>query len=113
MIDEKFKALSQLVRVRTAVMLIDRELCVCDLMEVLSLPQSTVSRHMSRLKAAGLVSDRRDGKWVYYRLAELSDECQKGLIGFLRCLREQEPFSRDLGRLSEYLKQKETSRCER
>lgn len=42
------------------------ELCVCDLMAVLALPQSTVSRHLAYLRDSGLVNDRRKGVWMYY-----------------------------------------------
>ena len=44
------------------------ELCVCDLVEALQLPQPTVSRHLAQLRSAGLVADRRAGQWVHYRL---------------------------------------------
>jgi ArsR family transcriptional regulator len=44
-----------------------RELCVCELMSILDVTQSRMSRHMSVLKAAGLVLDRRDAQWVRYR----------------------------------------------
>ena len=46
-----------------------REHCVCELMKLLGATQSRMSRHMSVLKAAGLVSDRRDAQWVRYRRA--------------------------------------------
>jgi DNA-binding transcriptional ArsR family regulator len=46
------------------------ELCVCQIIELLSLAPSTVSKHMAILKAAGLVESRKDSRWVYYRLAE-------------------------------------------
>jgi len=65
---EIFKGLADPIRLRIVALLLERELCVCDLMAVLQLPQSTVSRHMNRLKSAGLVLDRREGKWVHYRL---------------------------------------------
>ena len=45
------------------------ELCVCDLVDALKLPQPTVSRHLSQLRTLGLVADRRDGQWVHYQLA--------------------------------------------
>lgn len=44
------------------------ELCVCELMAALDVSQSRMSRHMAALKAAGLVSDRRDAQWVRYRI---------------------------------------------
>lgn len=65
-----FKGLADPTRLRVTMLLLDVELCVCDLMAILKMPQSTVSRHMSRLKSAGIVVDRRAGKWVHYRLAE-------------------------------------------
>jgi ArsR family transcriptional regulator len=68
--EELFKGLADPTRLRIALLLLDRELCVCDLMVVLQLPQSTASRHMSRMKSAGLVADRRKGKWVHYRFVE-------------------------------------------
>ena len=68
-----FKALSEPIRVRIMVLLSRGELCVCDLMAVLNLPQSTTSRHLSKLKAIDLISDRRNGKWKYYRLNDKID----------------------------------------
>jgi DNA-binding transcriptional ArsR family regulator len=44
------------------------ELCVCDLQELVGADMSTVSKHLSLLKANGLVVDRKEGLWVYYRL---------------------------------------------
>jgi ArsR family transcriptional regulator len=64
-----FKALSDETRLRILSLLTAGELCVCDLMAVLDLPQSTVSRHLAYLRNSGLVEDRRQGVWMYYRLA--------------------------------------------
>lgn len=64
-----FKALSDETRLRILALLTAGELCVCDLMAVLELPQSTVSRHLAYLRNSGLVEDRRQGVWMYYRLA--------------------------------------------
>ena len=63
-----FKALSDDTRLRVVKLLQKRELCVCELMQVLDMSQPRISRHMSVLKNAGLVEDRREGKWVYYSL---------------------------------------------
>jgi len=62
------KALSDETRLRILKLLEDGELCVCHLMRVLNMGQSRISRHMGVLKQAGLVADRRVGKWVFYRL---------------------------------------------
>ena len=62
------KALADQNRIRALLLLKDRELCVCQITEVLSLAPSTVSKHMSILKQAGLVQMRKEGRWAYYRL---------------------------------------------
>ena len=46
------------------------ELCVCDLMEILGVSQPMVSRHLAQLRQNGVVSDRRQGQWVYYRISD-------------------------------------------
>ena len=65
-----FRALGEQTRVRIVMLLVAGELCVCDLTEVIGLPQSTISRHMTRLRQSGLVADRREGTWIHYRLAD-------------------------------------------
>ncbi len=63
------KALSDGNRLRTVMALRSGELCVCHLTELLQLAPSTVSRHMTVLRRAGLVENRREGRWIHYRLA--------------------------------------------
>ncbi|MFQ6007417.1 MAG: ArsR/SmtB family transcription factor [Candidatus Zixiibacteriota bacterium] len=63
------KALSDESRVRVLMALKSKELCVCQIIELLHLAPSTVSKHMAILKQAGLVEADKNGKWVYYRLA--------------------------------------------
>jgi ArsR family transcriptional regulator len=65
-----FKALSDETRLRILALLQAGELCVCDLMAILDLPQSTVSRHLAYLRNAGLVDDRRQGVWMFYSLSD-------------------------------------------
>lgn len=64
------KALADENRIRALMMLTDGELCVCQIIEMLGLAPSTVSKHMSILKQAGLVNTRKEGRWIYYRLAD-------------------------------------------
>jgi ArsR family transcriptional regulator len=64
------KALSDENRVRALGLLRDRELCLCQIVEVLALASSTVSKHMSVLHQARLVESRKEGRWAYFRLAE-------------------------------------------
>lgn|GEM_PF-145926 len=67
------RALADENRVRALLALRRRELCVCQLMELLHLAASTVSKHLSILKHARLVECRRDGRWCYYRLSDRDD----------------------------------------
>lgn len=62
------KALSEEKRLRILMALRNRELCSCQISEILALTDSTVSTHMGILKRAGLVESRKEGRWVYYRL---------------------------------------------
>jgi len=64
------KAVADPSRVRILKLLESGELCVCQITTVLGLAVATVSKHLAALKTAGLLQQRRDGKWVYYRLAE-------------------------------------------
>lgn len=55
-------------RLRILLVLFKQELCVCELVDTLQLPQYEVSRHLASLKKAGLVEDRREGLWAYYSI---------------------------------------------
>ena len=75
----RFKALGESTRLRIVAMLTHGELCVCHLVDVLELPQSTVSRHLAVLRDAHLVQTRRSGRWIHYRLSALDDELHRWL----------------------------------
>ena len=64
------RALGHPARMRTAAMLRTGELCLCQITEVLGLAPSTVSLHIKELKRAGLVSERKEGRWVFFSLAD-------------------------------------------
>jgi len=74
-----FKALADPTRLRLLALLQTGELCVCQLMAVLDLPQSTVSRHLAYLRNAGWVKGRREGVWMYYRMAPAGSTLQESL----------------------------------
>lgn len=63
------KAISDETRVRILKLLEVRELCVCQLMAILEMGQSTVSKHLGILKNAGLVESRKDWTWSFYKLS--------------------------------------------
>ena len=64
------KALSDIQRLRILMMLRTGELCVCQIIAVLGLAPSTVSKHLSILSSADLVDSRKEGRWAYYRLPQ-------------------------------------------
>ena len=84
------KALADPTRVRILSALRRGELCVCDLCSATAESQPKVSRHMALLRESGLVSDRREGKWVYYRLSPTMPAWAATVIdNSWNCLREE------------------------
>lgn len=69
-----FAALSDRTRLRLLNLMRDGEVCVCFFAETLGTNNPKISRHLAYLKRAGLVSGRRDGKWMHYRISEPSDD---------------------------------------
>ncbi len=67
---EVYKALAHPARLRILAMLRDGELCVCQFTAVLALAASTVSAHLTELRRAGLIEERKKGRWVFYRLGD-------------------------------------------
>ena len=79
-----FKALADPTRLRLIQLLGDEEVCVCSFVETLKTNQPKVSRHLAYLKRAGLVTTRRDGKWIHYRLVEPADPCAAKIVREVR-----------------------------
>jgi ArsR family transcriptional regulator, arsenate/arsenite/antimonite-responsive transcriptional repressor len=79
-----FRALDDSNRLRILKMLEGRELCVCEVREVLNLSTSTVSKHLTILRDAGLILDRKDGKWVNFRLNMAADGLVRPLLAVLK-----------------------------
>ena len=101
-----FKALSDETRLRIIKLLEQGELCVCDITAALDMVQPKVSFHLSTLKEAGLIKDRKQGKWVHYRLNE-NDLFRRMLI-LSACERMQDgTIAGDRRRLSAFLGEKE------
>lgn len=80
---EVFKACADPTRLRLLVLLGERELCVCELVELLQMPQGKISRHLAVLRHAGLVDDRRRGLWVHYSLRSASTPLARRLHAYL------------------------------
>jgi ArsR family transcriptional regulator len=81
-----FRALGDETRLKIVDRLSEGELCVCDLTDVLETKQSLLSFHLKTLKDAGIVHDRRDGRWVYY---SLNPDALAFLEQFLETLKER------------------------
>ena len=99
------KALADENRVRTLLALKDRELCGCQIIELLELAPSTVSKHMSILTQARLVENRKEGRWRYYRLAgdEASWEVQNAISWVSSSASKTPKIRQDAERLTEIL----------
>jgi len=100
------KALAEENRLRILLALQGQELYVCQLIELLELAPSTVSKHMAVLRQARLVDCRKDGRWMYYRLADESPPraVAQALDWVKTSLAEDERIREDAKRLKEILK---------
>ena len=96
-----FKVLGYPTRLRLAVLLaIQGETCVCRLAEALGEPDFKVSRHLGIMRSAGMVEARREGTWMYYRLAEPRNNLEQCLQNCFRdCLADHETIQADTKRL--------------
>ena len=100
------KALAEENRVRILLALGVEELCVCQIIELLELAPSTVSKHMYVLRQARLVEGRKDGRWMYYRLADESASTQvsEAIAWLKKSLSPSERIRADAKRLKAILK---------
>jgi len=79
-----FKALSDPTRIRLLSLLAEGEVCVCFLSDVLRMVQPKVSRHLAYLKRAGLVTARREGKWMHYTWASHASPAVRNVMDVVR-----------------------------
>ena len=111
-LDALFRAFADPTRLRILSLLAAGELCVCDIVEILEVPQPTVSRHLGALRAAGLVEVEREWKFAHYRLAEPSDPVHRNLISCVRtCFRGIESLDRERVQADERVRARETDPC--
>jgi ArsR family transcriptional regulator, arsenate/arsenite/antimonite-responsive transcriptional repressor len=101
-VDVMFRAFSDPTRLRILNLLRGGELCVCDLVRVIDVPQPKISRHLAYLRRAGLVVARKDGLWMYYELARSKNAFHQKLLECLSCCFPDVPeLARDVKRLGE------------
>ena len=100
------KALAEENRLRILLALDGQELCVCQIIEFLELAPSTVSKHMAVLRQARLVDGRKDGRWMYYRLADerAPTEVKEAIAWVKKSISRNERIREDVKRLKEILK---------
>ena len=96
-----YTALADRTRRRILNLIREQEICVCFLTEVLEISQPKISRHLAYLRNAGIVSARRDGKWIYYSIIELEDFYAAQILhDTLDWLKSQERMQKDYERLT-------------
>lgn len=102
-----YKALSEETRIRIMMLLMQGELCVCDIQAVLDEPQSKISRHLAYLKHSGLVSSKRVGVWMHYLIKKSADETCKAQIAFMEENLSKLPrYHEDRRKLKDFQEQK-------
>ena len=95
-LEDAFKALADRTRLRILALLGNNEVCVCHLHDTLGVPQPTMSRHLAYLRRTGLVSARRDGVWMHYRVSpSLDPEIRQVLDSAVRALRSVTTTAKD------------------
>ena len=107
------KSLADENRVRALLFLRGGELCVCQIVEMLHLAPSTVSKHMTVLHQAGLVESRKEGRWMYYRLAGRgAPSCVRDAIRWVgKCLEKDPQVLADAKRLGKVCKMSKEDLC--
>src|SRR5579872_4671378 len=95
-LDVLFKALADPTRLRLLNLIGNRDICVCFLVEILGVSQPKISRHLAYLRKAGIVTSRRDHKWVHYRL--VVQTAGKLLRDTLKHLAAKPEMKRDIAR---------------
>jgi ArsR family transcriptional regulator len=107
-------AMTDPTRLRLVRLLLREELCVCELVDALRIPQYKVSRHLRRLRAAGLVEPTRRGRWIHYRISRAGEGngLQKNLLRVLAAhLKGMPEMKRDDDRLGRRLALRRSGEC--
>jgi ArsR family transcriptional regulator len=99
-VERFFQALGDSTRLRLLNLMGEQEICVCYFVEILGVPQPKISRHLAYLRSAGIVSARREGKWMHYRIVMPPNRgAAKTLKQTLLWLKEEKAMQADRARL--------------
>lgn len=109
---EAFQALADETRLRILRLLSHegKALCVCELVDALEVPQHNVSRHLAVLRRSGLLTERKEGRWVYYSLAPKPDAFLRHLLAAAGAVSDS-AFDRDRRELARRIKLREGGKC--
>ncbi len=109
---EIFKALSDETRLRLLYLLIysKSEICVCEFTDALEIPQYNISRHLKILKNSGLIEERKEGRWVYFRLARDNSAFKQTLLKSIHKI-PQSLLTRDLRELEKRFSIRKYGKC--
>jgi ArsR family transcriptional regulator len=100
-VERFFQALGDNTRLRLLNLMGDQEICVCYFVEILNQPQPKISRHLAYLRNAGIVTTRRDGKWMHYRIVMPPNEgAAKVLQEILQWFKEEKTMQADRAKLT-------------
>lgn len=102
---EFFKVLADETRLRCLLLIFEHhELCVCELIHALALPQSKISRHLSTIRLNGLINQRREGQWVLYSIATNLPSLKNEILKMsFEELKNTQPFKEDRERLNKMI----------
>lgn len=110
---EIFKALSDESRVRIINILKSKKMCVCDIESILQLPQANVSRHLARLKTAGIIKSEKKSQWVYFWISEECLEKHSFIKKIFKKDLNEEIFIKDREKMEKYFKEKRECKTEK
>lgn len=107
-----FSGFADPTRLRILNLLAAGELCVCDLVDILELPQPLVSRHLAYLRRTGLVEVTRESKYAHYRLAEPAHPVHRNLVNCVRsCFTGIKSLDRERARAEKRVAERESAPC--
>ena len=111
-LDLVFKGFADPTRIRILSLLVPGELCVCDIVDILRLPQPTISRHLAYLRRMGLVEVTREWKFVHYRLARPEHAVHQNLLACVRtCFRGVRSLDAERARAETRVKERTSIPC--
>lgn len=101
---------SNRLRIMAALLRAGRELCICEIMDTVALAQYNVSRHVKELRTAGLLGERKEGRFVFYAVTKPINDAQKYLYKMIRASKD-DILIEDYKRLTKRLALREDGKC--